>query len=84
MPFDLALPIASAVALVAAATYVGGPRIRMRTYNQAHGGLRIIEVAFVLSRPRRTAHTGGLKKALDRPAAELAIYMTLKTTARNV
>jgi hypothetical protein len=76
MPFDLALPIASAVALLAIAGYVGRPQLRMRTYNKVHGGLRVIEVAFILSRARRA------RKALaaaDRQAAEFVVYMTLKT-----
>jgi len=79
MPFDFALPIASVIALLAAATYLGRPRIRMRTYNHRHGGLRVIEVALILTRAGRV---GAPASAVQRQAAEFVIYMTLKTAAR--
>jgi hypothetical protein len=83
MPFDLALPIASAaVALLAVATYVGGPRIRMRTYNRVHNGLRVVEVAFMLTRGRRALRAGETGSGAARPATEFVIYLTLKTASR--
>ena len=71
---------ASGVALGAIVTYFGWPHIRMRTYNKTHGGLRVVEVAFILSpagRSRRAASGG--KSEVVRPATEFVIYMTLKT-----
>ena len=93
MPIELALPIASAVALIAVATYAGRPRIRLRTHNQAHGGLRVIEVALILSHTRRAddairagrvrgVMTAAERAPGERPTAEFVIYMTLKTGAR--
>ena len=96
MPFDLSLPVyavsaAFAVALLAVARHIGR-NIRLRTYNKIHGGLRVIEVALILS---PTARERALSRA-DRhvpaaaaqvataqvakaKAAEFVIYMTLKT-----
>ena len=55
MFFDLSLPLfaASGLALGAILTYFGWPHIRMRTYNKTHGGLRVVEVAFILSPAHR-------------------------------
>ncbi len=76
MPFDLSLPIyaAASVGLVAAAHFFARPHIRLRTYNKVHGGLRVVEIALILSRPARATAVGN-----DRQAAEFVIYMTLKT-----
>ncbi|HKD28941.1 MAG TPA: hypothetical protein VKC66_23925 [Xanthobacteraceae bacterium] len=85
MPFDLSLPLFAASGLVLAAivTYFGWPHIRVRTYNKTHGDLRVIEVAFMLSRSARpflpaTQPNQG-KSAGRVPGAEFVIYMTLKT-----
>jgi hypothetical protein len=78
MPFDTSLPIyaASGLALLALISYVGWPRIRVRTYNKAFGGLRVMELAVVLSR------AAGLRRhaAVERltPTAEVVVYVTLK------
>jgi hypothetical protein len=84
MSFDLALPIyaASAIALVAVATYVGRPRFRMRTFRKTFGNLRVIEVAFILSRARRASRVREPAMAARSPAAEFVIYLTLKTDRR--
>ncbi len=71
MPFDLSLSAAAILAcgllaVLAAFIYLGFPHIRVRTYNQTHGGLRVAEVAFILSRPQTAA-------------TEFVIYMTVKT-----
>ena len=85
MFFDLSLPLfaASGLALGAILTYFGWPHIRMRTYNKTHGGLRVVEVAFILSpahRARRlVAQPGKSKSEGQRQGAEFVIYMTLKT-----
>jgi hypothetical protein len=84
MPFDLSLPLfaASGLALGAIVTYFGWPHIRMRTYNKTHGDLRVVEIAFMLSRARPflPAAQSGLGKSADQaPGAEFVIYMTLKT-----
>ena len=85
MPFDLSLPLfaASGLALGAVVTYFGWPHIRMRTYNKTHGDLRVVEVAFMLSRPARpflpaTQPNHGKSDAGAR-GTEFVIYMTLKT-----
>jgi hypothetical protein len=51
MPFDLSLPAyaAFAIAGIALLSRFGLPQLRLRTYNQIHGGLRVIEIALVLS-----------------------------------
>jgi hypothetical protein len=80
MLVDAVLPIyaASALALVAVATYLGRPHVRVRTHNECHNGLRVIEVAFIVSRAAR-----GRALASDAPpAAECAIYVTLKSGNR--
>ena len=84
MPFDLSLPLfaASGLALGAIVTYFGWPHIRMRTYNKTHGDLRVVEIAFMLSRvrPFLTAAQSNHGKSADQvPGAEFVIYMTLKT-----
>jgi hypothetical protein len=85
MPFDLSLPLfaASGIALGAIVTYFGWPHIRMRTYNKTHGDLRVIEVAFMLSRTARpflpAAQSNHGKSAGPAHGAEFVIYMTLKT-----
>ncbi len=85
MPFDLSLPLfaATGLALGAIVTYFGWPHIRMRTYNKTHGDLRVIEVAFMLSRSARpflrAAQSPHSKAANRDPGAEFVIYMTLKT-----
>ena len=85
MPFDLSLPLfaASGLALAAIVTYLGWPHIRVRTYNKTHGDLRVIEVAFMLSRSARpflpAAQSNQGKSANQVPGAEFVIYMTLKT-----
>ncbi len=85
MPFDLSLPLfaASGLALGALVTYFGWPHIRMRTYNKTHGDLRVVEVAFMLSRSARpflpAAQSNQGKAAGPVPGAEFVIYMTLKT-----
>jgi hypothetical protein len=52
MPFDLSLPAyaAFAIAGIALLSRFGWPQLRLRTYNEVHGGLRIIEIALSLSR----------------------------------
>jgi len=52
MPFDLSLPACAAFAIAAIAllSLFGWPQLRLRAYNQVHGGLRVIEIALVLSR----------------------------------
>jgi hypothetical protein len=81
MPFDLSLPLFAAfgLALGAVVTYFGWPRIRMRTYNKTHGDLRVVEVAFILSRPARARQLSLGKAGGTRAGAEFVIYMTLKT-----
>ena len=82
MPFDLSLPLFAAFGIaLGAVTYFGWPRIRMRTYNKTHGDLRVVEVAFILSRAARARSPAGpLGKTEERlPGAEFVIYMTLKT-----
>jgi len=87
MPFDLSLPIyavsaAFAVALLAVVHHLGRPRIRLRTYNKTHGGLRVVEVALILSPTVRNRALGGAERRAPTAkarAAEFVIYMTLKT-----
>ena len=83
MPFDLSLPLFAASGLVLAAivTYFGWPHIRVRTYNKTHGDLRVIELAFMLSRSARPflAATQPSQGKSAGPGAEFVIYMTLKT-----
>ena len=85
MPFELSLPLfaASGLALGVLITYFGWPHIRMRTYNKTHGDLRVVEIAFILSRSARpffSAAQSSHGKAAGRvPGAEFVIYMTLKT-----
>ena len=85
MPFDLSLPLlaASGLAVGAAITYFGLPHIRMRTYNKTHGALRVIEIAFILSRSgrtRRAARASALAGSEGQaPSTEFVIYLTLKT-----
>jgi hypothetical protein len=81
MPFELSLPIfaASGVAFCAVMTYLGWPHIRIRTYNKIHGGLRVVEIAFILSRAARARQPALGEPARDAPGAEFVIYMTLKT-----
>jgi hypothetical protein len=52
MPFDLSLPAYAAFALagIALLSRFGWPQLRLRAYNQVHGGLRVIEIALSLSR----------------------------------
>ena len=85
MSFDLALPIyaASAAALVAAATLVGRPRIRLRTSNQTIGGLRVVEIAFMLTRAGRRQVVEAADQSAAGTAAEFVIYMTLKTSRKT-
>jgi hypothetical protein len=81
MPFDLSLPLfaASGLALGAAVTYFGWPHVRMRTYNKTHGDLRVVELAFILSRAARARQASFGKTASQPAGAEFVIYMTLKT-----
>jgi len=85
MPFDLSLPLFAAfgLALGAIVTYFGWPHIRMRTYNKTLGDLRVIEIAFMLSRPTRpflpAPQPNPGQPASPAPGAEFVIYMTLKT-----
>jgi hypothetical protein len=85
MPFELSLPLfaASGLALGVLITYFGWPHIRMRTYNKTHGDLRVVEIAFILSRSARpflpAAQSNQGKTAGRVPGAEFVIYMTLKT-----
>lgn len=50
MPFNLPILTASAIAVIAALSLLGWPRLRLRTYSHAHGGLRVVELALILSR----------------------------------
>ncbi len=79
MPFDVTLPIyaVSALALVAALTWarrlvpvphIKVPRIQVRAQNERHGGLRVIELALVLSQGQAPAR-----------GTEFVVYITLKT-----
>ena len=86
MPFDLALPLYAAcgLAVVAAMTMFEWPRIRMRTYNKTHGGLHVMEIAFILQRTpvapaAPAARAPALRKVEPSPRAEFVIYVTLKT-----
>jgi len=84
MPFDLSLPLFAAFGLaLGAVTYFGWPHIRMRTYNKTLGDLRVIEIAFMLSRPTRpflpAPQSNQAKSAGPDSGAEFVIYMTLKT-----
>jgi hypothetical protein len=83
MTFDLSLPIyaASGLTLLAAFTYFGWPRIQLRTYNKIYGGLRVLEIALILSRSARAGQpaTGSATPTNAPPAAEFVIYVTLKT-----
>lgn len=76
MPLYFALPIASVIAVTALVAFIGRPRIHLRTYNKAYGGLRVVEVAFTFSRAGRPIRAGA--KA-DPRSTEFVIYMTLKT-----
>jgi hypothetical protein len=84
MPFDLSLPIyavsaAAAIALVALLRRLGWPHIRLRTYNQLHGGLRVVEVALILSGAASARRPAASRAGRHPAAAEFVIYMTLKT-----
>lgn len=78
MPFNLSLPVyaASGIALIAVFSYVGWPKIRLRTYNKTLGGLRVMEIALILSRARTWRPRPAVRLAR---AAELVVYVTLKT-----
>jgi len=78
MAFDLSLPIyaASGLALIALIGYLGRPRIRIRTYNKAFGGLRVMEIALVLSRAAGMRRHAAMEHLT--PAAEIVVYVTLK------
>jgi hypothetical protein len=80
MPFDLALPLYAAcgLALVAVMTMLEWPRIRMRTYSKTHGGLRVMEIAFILQRAPDT-RVPAIRKVEPSSRAEFVIYVTLKT-----
>jgi hypothetical protein len=78
MPFDVALPLcaASGVTLLAVFTWFGWPQLRLRSYNQLHNGLRVIEIALQVSRaarPRGLARGGAAARR-----AELVIYVTFR------
>ncbi|HMA72735.1 MAG TPA: hypothetical protein VKP67_14795 [Xanthobacteraceae bacterium] len=85
MPFDFSLPLlaTSGLVLVAIVTYFGWPHLRVRTYNKTHGDLRVVEIAFMLSRSARpflpAAQSNHGKSTGRVPGAEFVIYMTLKT-----
>ena len=85
MPFDLSLPLfaASGLAIAAAVTYFGIPHVSMRTYNKTHGGMRVVEIAFMLSRPGRTRRAAQASAIAgteaQAPGTEFVIYVTLKT-----
>jgi hypothetical protein len=64
MLFVLALLVAVALVLI-----IGRLRISLRAYNEKHRGLRVIEVAFIVSRA-------------DQKAAELVVYITFKSAGR--
>jgi hypothetical protein len=57
MPFDLSLPAYAAFILAGLAllSRFGWPHLRLRAYNQVHGGLRVIEIALVLSHAGATS-----------------------------
>jgi hypothetical protein len=82
MPFDVTLPIyaVSALAFAGALAWAGRvipvPRIAVRTHNEKHGPLRVIEVALVLSPAGRSASRQAAQAAR---AAEFTVYITLKT-----
>src|SRR5579863_674078 len=50
MPFSLSILAAFAVLAIVLLSLCGGPRLRLRTHSQAHGGIRVIELALILSR----------------------------------
>ena len=81
MLVETALPIyaASAVALLAVATFLGRPHIRVRTHSECHNGLRVIEIALIVSRAARSRAPA---PDAGPPAAECAIYVTLKSGNR--
>jgi hypothetical protein len=64
MPFDLSLPAyaAFAIAGIALLSRFGWPQLRLRAYNKVHGGLRVIEIALVLS---RTGAAGGAARIFE-------------------
>jgi hypothetical protein len=80
MPFDLALPLAACgLALVAVLTTLEWPKIRVRLYNKTHGGLHVMEIAFILLRGATGPEPAmGATKPSPR-GAEFVIYVTLKT-----
>jgi hypothetical protein len=83
MPFDISLPIyaasaACAVAALAALRHLGRPHVRLRTYNKIHGGLRVVEIALILSRAAGARAIGEAGRHAQ-AKAEFVIYMTLKT-----
>ncbi len=79
MTFELSLPIfaASGLTLLAALTYLGWPKLQIRTYNKMHGGLRVLEVAVILSRSIRLQQHANAEGSA--PITEFVIYITLKT-----
>jgi hypothetical protein len=85
MLVNAALPIyaASAAALVVAVvTYFGRPHIRVRTHNECHNGLRVIEIAFIVSRAVRRRAASTASDSAPQTAGECAIYVTLKSGSR--
>jgi len=50
MPFNLSILAAFAVIAVALLSLSGWPRLRLRTHSHAHGSIRVIELALILSR----------------------------------
>jgi hypothetical protein len=81
MPFDLALPLYTAcgLALVAVMTTFQWPKIRVRSYNKTHGGLRVMEVALILLRAPAVREPAMGKTETPPRGAEFVIYVTLKT-----
>ena len=54
------------------------PRIQVRTYNNIHGDLHVMEVALILQRAP-AARVQAIRKIGPPPRAEFVIYVTLKT-----
>lgn len=79
MTFDLAMPIyaASGVTLLAVFAYFGWPKVRIRTYNKTHGGLRVLEIAVILS--KSAGYRQAATAQVSTPTTEFVIYVTLKT-----
>jgi hypothetical protein len=50
MPFNLSILAASALIAIALVSLSGWPRLRLRTHSHAHGSIRVIELALILSR----------------------------------